>query len=785
MIEPALPGPDPVKKRRGKRAPGKAAHARKKRPFVQPPHAERGALDLDLNSGTNIVNYPASKRAVIVAASIVVAMIVAAGVAFAHWGHPGVRVPAFLPFITGAVLVTELMSAFIFLGHYRTTASPRILFLGLAYLCSGFFIVPYLLTFPGVFSPSGLFGANEQTAVCLWFWWHGLFPTMIVIASVIERWRPAPVSGRASMRPILIALAAVACAAASVTFILVHFPDSVPTLVSHGVFARFTQFELLPVIVALDLLAIAGLLAGRRPYAATTTWLIVSLAASSLDALLGLIDARYSMNWYVGKVFSMVSSTSILMAYILEMLKMQSRLAHATDELRHINQLERRKAQRRLVYLAYHDEMTGLHNRTRWQDLLRAQIDAAAHGNARPGLTVMFVDLDCFKDVNDALGHAVGDEVLIDAGRRLCQTVPKDCVVGRLGGDEFGILLTNHGRAEDHVLTAGRVLDAMRRPFELGERSFALSASIGIARYPEHGATTEVLLQHSDIALYHAKRAGGDSWQIYAREMGDERDRNRALREALMRAIRCQEFQLHYQPLLDLRQGEINGVEALIRWIDPVKGVLLPDEFVPVAEETGLMDSIGKWTFETAIAQARQWNDAGHPLKVSVNVSTTQLRDTRFFEFLRSTLKKYGVPAKQIQLEVTESAAMADAPTAIDVLTRCRALGMTVALDDFGTHYSSLTYLQRLPLDSIKIDASFVRGVPSNKEDVAIVRSVISLGHHLDRTVVAEGVETVEQFDWLRSESCDIVQGYLVGRPMDAHGLLQWKRSQAPYDLAV
>ena len=419
----------------------------------------------------------------------------------------------------------------------------------------------------------------------------------------------------------------------------------------------------------------------------------------------------------------------------------------------------------RLVYLAYHDELTTLRNRTWWQEALRQRADRDGLPSSEP-FAVMFVDLDGFKDVNDAVGHARGDDVLVEAARRIKDVLRPDDVVGRIGGDEFAVLLPDLGHLGEAGEVANRLLEAMRRPFQISDRTFSLSASVGIALYPQHGRSADALLHQSDVALYCAKRDGGNCHRYYTIEMTEARDRRRALKHALTRAISEREFRLYYQPLLDLRTGMLDGAEALIRWEDPGNGLIVPAHFIGVAEEAGLMKSIGRWTLEATIDQLRVWNDEGREMRVSANVSVNQLRDPLFFEHLRDTLAARAVEPRQIRLEVTESAAMTDTAAATLALTRCRKLGMEIVLDDFGTHYSSLTYLQQLPIDTIKIDRSFVRGLPNSPSDAAIVRGIISLGHDLDRRIVAEGVETTAQLEWLRAASCDAVQGFLVERPM-------------------
>jgi diguanylate cyclase (GGDEF)-like protein len=465
-------------------------------------------------------------------------------------------------------------------------------------------------------------------------------------------------------------------------------------------------------------------------------------------------------------VLAVVSTASALGGYLREIHVTNARLEASNRNLQTANIEQRRLAQERLVYLAFHDELTGLLNRARWQELLHERAQGRKDGARGAAFAVLFIDLDGFKDVNDGLGHARGDDVLIDAAKRLRHVLRPDDVIGRLGGDEFAVLLPHLGHLGEAAEVANRLLHTMRDPFTLSDQTFHLSASIGIALYPQHGETAQALLHQSDAAVYVAKRDGGNCFRYYSPDESEERDRRRDLKHALARGVTGNEFALHYQPLLDLRSGRIEAVEALIRWEDPARGTIAPETFIRVAEEAGLMQTIGRWTLEAAASQSSAWHRSKFRMPISANVSVNQLRDPHFYDHLRETLADYGVAPRSMRLEVTESAAMADTAAATEVLSRCRALGMEIVLDDFGTHYSSLTYLQRLPIDTIKIDRSFVRELPHSEHDAAIVRGVISLGHDLNRRIVAEGVERPEQLQWLRAAGCDVAQGFLIQRPM-------------------
>jgi diguanylate cyclase (GGDEF)-like protein len=690
--------------------------------------------------------------------------------------EPAIRVPSFLASFVGAIVVTELISSYVFAGYYQTRRDLRYLFLASAYACSGCLAVPYFLTFPGIFAPLGLFGATEQTALYLWLSWHAFFPLLILASAVTP-----PRMAIATERLALWSLAAYALAiglAAVATLTLLRIGPALPVLVSGSTFTAVTRHVIAPCICALSALALTALLRSRKPYPAMTVWIVVSLTASCLDTAMGLLSARYSYGWYAGELFGVISSSIILAAYVFEMRQLQAKLSDETDELRLINESERRESQERLRYLAYHDHLTGLLNRTRWRDLFRFRIESHS-GASDPSAAVFLVNLDGFRDVNDRLGEAFGDALLIQVSRRIEQTLGSQTVLGRLNGDEFAILAPAYESAQELDAMAHRILDAiMLPPYVVSEREIDLTGSIGLARFPEHGGTTEILLQHADIALCHAKQAGGNRLREYDARMSEEIERERKFRDALLRAVRRSDFVMHYQPLVDLKSGRMQGVEALVRWTDPDLGLIPPAEFIPVAEESGLMEAIGRWTIEAAVAQARVWNDLGCPLRMSINASVVQLQDHRFFDHLHGVLRLNDVAPAQIELEVTETAAIMNSKDITDVLSRCRARGISIALDDYGTHYSSLTYLRRLPIDTIKIDQSFVKEVPTSGSDSAIIRSVIALGHDLGKAIVAEGIETPDQLAWLRTTACDIGQGYLFARPMPPNEITPWKRKQ-------
>jgi len=425
-----------------------------------------------------------------------------------------------------------------------------------------------------------------------------------------------------------------------------------------------------------------------------------------------------------------------------------------------------------LQYQAYHDGLTDLPNRT----LLDERLEAAVAGAQQSGqpLALLIMDLDRFKEVNDTLGHHAGDGLLRQVAARLQAARRARDTVARLGGDEFAMLVPD-ASADGARTRASELLEALGQPFSVEERVLEIGASIGIALYPEHGSDAETLLRHADVALYVAKRENGGA-VVY----GPEQDLHSATRlglvGALRRAIENGELVLHYQPIVDRRTRRVSGVEALVRWQHPLQGLLLPDQFIPLAEETGLINLLSRWVLEAALQQCRTWQRAGLALPVSVNLSMRNLQDRGLPDTIAPLLEIYNVPPGWLTLEITESAVMADPDRALEVLGKLRGLGVRMAIDDFGTGYASLAYLKRLPVDQLKIDRAFTLNVCVDRSDLAIVRSVIELGHHLGLQMVAEGVEDAASWKQLIDLGCDQAQGYFFSRPLPAHALEHWLR---------
>lgn len=427
---------------------------------------------------------------------------------------------------------------------------------------------------------------------------------------------------------------------------------------------------------------------------------------------------------------------------------------------------ERRGAEARMHYLAHHDDLTGLPNRVMFKYRLEQAI--AESGRRGTLLALLLLDMDRFKAINDTLGHAVGDNLLKILGGRLSGCV-RDCdTVSRLAGDEFALILPDLTHAEDAARVAKKILNIFVPPFNVDGHELFMSASIGIATYPMDGDNLDVLLRNVDIAMYHAKEHGRNTFQFYATEMNTKAFERLSLENALRHALERNELFLHYQPQVDLRTGKITAVEALLRWRHPELGVISPLQFIPIAEETGMIIAIGEWVLHAACAQNKAWQAAGlPPFRIAVNLSARQLRQTSFIHVIERTLQETGLEPGYLELELTESMLMHNTENAIAMLAALDGMGIDLSVDDFGTGYSSLTYLKRLPINALKIDKSFVSDIPGDLDDAAIASTIIVMAHNLGIRVIAEGVETQEQRNFLGERACDAMQGYLFSRPVE------------------
>ncbi len=423
-----------------------------------------------------------------------------------------------------------------------------------------------------------------------------------------------------------------------------------------------------------------------------------------------------------------------------------------------------------IEHLAYHDSLTGLPNRPLFIDRMIVALAQADRTNQ--SLAVLFLDLDRFKDINDSLGHAIGDTLLKAIAERVRRCVREGDTVARIGGDEFTLLIPKVESVEDAARVAQKVIEALKIPFIIADRELFVTTSIGMSLYPADGLDPDTLVRNADTAMYRAKEQGGDTYQLYAPAMNARALERLALENTLRRALLNNELVLHYQPLIDLRTKSVAGVEALIRWQHPEKGLLSPAHFISVAEVSGLIVPIGQWVLLTACRQMRAWQKrTGQKVSISVNLSARQFQQPDLVEKIQAALEETGIPPSSLELEITESNAMQNAENTIHLLRELKALGVSIAMDDFGTGYSSLNYLKRFPIDTLKLDKMFVQDIATDKSDAAIVSAVIAMAHSLELEVVAEGVETEEQLAFLQEQNCDRIQGYLFSAPLTADEL--------------
>ncbi|MDX8395831.1 MAG: EAL domain-containing protein [Mariprofundaceae bacterium] len=424
-------------------------------------------------------------------------------------------------------------------------------------------------------------------------------------------------------------------------------------------------------------------------------------------------------------------------------------------------------ANQHLYYLAHYDSLTELPNRSLFQDRLKTELTNAHRRNSI--LAVLFMDLDHFKNINDTLGHDVGDELLKEVAGRLLHCTRDNDLISRQGGDEFTGILVDLAHPEDAAVVAEKMIQALRQPIHIGSHELFITSSIGISVYPNDGETLDTLIKHADSAMYQAKESGRNNYHFFTKELHQASKRRFELETYLRKALGNNEFEVYYQPQIDAHHGHIVGMESLLRWHSPELGEVSPFEFIPVAEETGLIVQIGAWVLQTACKQCKQWTDRDYPpLLIAVNLSSRQFREPNFVNMLVEIICDTALSPLQLELELTESIIMQDDDITVRRLEEINQCGFQLSIDDFGTGYSSMNYLKRFPLDKLKIDKSFVDHVTTDSDDEAIVTAMINLAHSLKLSVIAEGVEHKEQLEWLAQHDCDEIQGYYFSKPLPA-----------------
>jgi diguanylate cyclase (GGDEF)-like protein len=459
--------------------------------------------------------------------------------------------------------------------------------------------------------------------------------------------------------------------------------------------------------------------------------------------------------WYVGTTVLVVLTITMAAALLLH--RMRRVVRHAEE---------------RVGYLAYYDTVTHLPNRHAFNERFEAMLREAREN--KQNLTLLFLDLDDFKVVNDTLGHHVGDFLLKAVAEHLSACIRQEDAVYRVGGDEFAMILPNVMDRENAVIVAEKFIRTLKRPLEVEGHTLYVSASIGISMYPQDGADTTTLLRNADAAMYSAKERGKNNFQHFSVEMHEKTSLRLALEGDLRLALERNEFEVHYQPIVALASGAVVAVEALLRWKHPEKGMISPNAFIPLAETTGLIVPIGEWVLRQACTDAHTWYDQGHEVQVSVNLSGRQFREEPLIDTILHILLETGLDPKMLMLEITESVLMEHAEATVARLYRLKDMGIYLSIDDFGTGYSSMTYLKRFPVAKLKIDQSFIRDIPDDSEDVAITTATIQMARGLKLPVVAEGIETQAQADFLRENGCELGQGYLFSRPINFTALMEY-----------
>ena len=443
---------------------------------------------------------------------------------------------------------------------------------------------------------------------------------------------------------------------------------------------------------------------------------------------------------------------------------------------------DRKQAEARIQFLAHHDILTHLPNRAMLLERLQIMLNVAKRQGTQVG--VLFIDLDNFKTINDSLGHYAGDQLLKRLAQRLQACLRSVDLVGRLGGDEFLVIISGLERTEDVIPIAEKIAECISEPFALEGQTLGVSGSIGISMYPQDGESTDTLIRNADAAMYLAKERGRSNFQFFMPSLTKSAANSLLIESGIRKAIKNVEFVLHYQPEVVSQTGVISAVEALIRWKHPDLGLLGPDKFISFAEHRGLIMPIGRWVINEAIRQCKEWLDAGLRIPIAINISAVQFKQKDLVELIAANLKSHDLPGELLELELTESLFLEDVTAMTKTLSRLKDLGVTLAVDDFGTGYSSLAYLKRYPIDKIKIDRSFISDIPHNADDVAITTAIINLADSLGLQVVAEGVETQEQADFLERHHCDYIQGYLVSYPLPPDEIFAWMK-QRKFAIAV
>ncbi|WP_194715219.1 EAL domain-containing protein [Noviherbaspirillum soli] len=518
-----------------------------------------------------------------------------------------------------------------------------------------------------------------------------------------------------------------------------------------GFYKQVILYLLVTIPVMIGVLAIANLMLSR-------------LQRSIMEPIVMLSEISKNISEYGDySVRAEIKSSQDIMALADAFNGMLNRIQKRETDLQ-AEILERKRVQVKLDRLAHYDNVTGLNNRHFFNDRLESVITRSEKFMEKTVL--MFIDLDNFKTVNDTLGHDVGDKLLQLVAERLANTVRFGDVACRIGGDEFAIILENVSELSVASMIAEKCLAALAQPIEISGNELHIGASIGVSVYPDDAQDKYSLLKYADTAMYYAKNGGKNAYRLFEQSMQENAQKRFTMENNLRRAMEREEFVLHYQPQIDVTSGQISGVEALIRWVHPELGIITPAEFIPIAEDTGLIVEIGEWVIQEACLEMKRWHEDGHKLRVAVNLSGRQLKERDFVKNVLAIVEKTGIEPEYLELELTESMLMEASAGIIEKLFDLKAAGIQLAIDDFGTGYSSMSYLKAFPVTCLKVDRSFIRDLPQNTEDAAITKAIIAMAKSLRMKVVAEGIENVEQGDFLREHGCDEYQGYFYSKPV-------------------
>ena len=679
------------------------------------------------------------------------------------WGaNSGTVFPLTLHTVTEFVAIVAAFLVFFIAWHARVPGQPgTITLIGCGFLAVGLIDFGHTLSYKGM--PDFVTAADPEKAIR--FWLAARYVSVLTL--VLAAWRtPLPLRSERARWGMLMA----ACALSVVTYIVqLYFPQAWPPLFVEG--QGLTRFKLGAEagVIVLAALAAWGFYRsrGQQDLFSASQLCTASLITILSEVCLMQYASMHDIYMLLGHVYKIIAYFYIYRAvFVTSVSTPYQRLHHEIQE--------RVQAEARIEFLAYHDALTHLPNRDLTRDRM---VQAIADARRNKQLTALvFIDLDNFKSVNDTLGHAAGDTLLKTVAYRLKEQVREVDTVGRQGGDEFLVVLKDLRDADGVSAVVAKLVDSLQRPIEVDGHELATTASIGIAMYPHDGDDFDALLQKADTAMYRAKSEGRNTYRFYDEHMNAEALQRLNIRNGLRKALDSGQFLLHYQPQIDLRSGRLQGVEALVRWQHPVWGMVSPAQFIPIAEESGLIVQLGTWVVQEACAQAARWHGQGwSALTMGVNLSAVQFQRGDVEAVVASALSASGLPAGALELELTESVLMSDPDAVQGRLRALTSMGVRLAIDDFGTGYSSLSYLKRFAVNRLKIDQSFVRELARNPEDLAIVRAIIQMASSLGLETIAEGVETEQVATLLLELGCQQAQGYWIARPMTADAFAQWR----------